>query len=98
MFQKALAETPAERARNYRVLAMTAESNAAETPLPSLRDAWLRSADRWLKLAALLEKGTGYTPRKIAPRASRRPRRTNVEGIAAKRNYAGQASKQAGSV
>jgi hypothetical protein len=77
---------------------MTAESNAAETPLPSLRDAWLRSADRWLKLAALLEKGSGYTPRKIAPRPSRRPQSSAVEGIAAKKNYRVLASKHAGSV
>jgi hypothetical protein len=82
MFQKALAETPAERARNYRALAETAENSAAETQLPAMRDAYLRSADRWYMLATLLEKGTGYSPRKIAPRATRPAPGTNAEGMA----------------
>jgi hypothetical protein len=68
MFQRPFAETPAERAGHYRALAMTAEENAAATGLPALRAAYLRSADRWHKLAALMEMGTGYTPKKIAPR------------------------------
>ncbi|HEX4158521.1 MAG TPA: hypothetical protein VHY79_08590 [Rhizomicrobium sp.] len=76
MFQKPLAETPAERAGHYRALAMTAEDNAAATDLPALRAAYLRSADRWHKLAALMEMGTGYTPKKIAPRARRTVTRT----------------------
>jgi hypothetical protein len=64
MFRKPLAETPPERARNYRDLASAAESNAAQTPLPALRNAWLRSADRWLELAALLEKAPVTRPEK----------------------------------
>jgi hypothetical protein len=76
MFQKPFAETPAERARHYRTLAMTAEDYAAATGLPALRAAYLRSADRWHKLAALMEMGTGYTPKKIAPRARRAVTRT----------------------
>lgn len=72
MFQKTVEETPTERARLYRTLALTAEGNAAEAALPSQRDAYLRSADRWHILATLLEKGTDYTPKKIAPRISRR--------------------------
>ncbi|HEX4350027.1 MAG TPA: hypothetical protein VH251_06560 [Verrucomicrobiae bacterium] len=80
MFQKNLAETPAQRARDYRLLALTAESMAAETLLPSLRDAYLRSADRWHLLAALLEKGMGYTPKKIPPRTSPRNRKAQNTG------------------
>jgi hypothetical protein len=81
MFQKSFGETPAERARHYRTLAMTAETDAAETPLPSLRAAYLRSADRWLRLAALMEMGTGYIPKKIAPRTNKRPRTPDPETI-----------------
>jgi hypothetical protein len=76
MFQKTLAETPAERARHYRALAQTAEENAAGCSLPSQRDAYLRTADRWYVLATLLEKGAGYMPRKIAPRPGTRTRKT----------------------
>ena len=75
VFQKVFSETPAERARHYRTLAMTSEANAAATPLPALRAAYLRSADRWNTLASLLELGSNFNPRKIAaaPRPRRRP-------------------------
>ena len=79
MFAKSFAETPAERARHYRTLAMTAETSAAETSLPALRAAYLRSADRWHRLAALMELGAEYTPKKIAPRTSRRTRKTKAD-------------------
>jgi hypothetical protein len=92
MFQKTFDETPAERARHYRLLAMTAESTAAETQLPSLRAAYLRSADRWHKLASLLEVGTGYTPKKIAPRA--RPRSRKLPGGMAGPGHDTHARKQ----
>jgi len=92
MFQKSFDETPAERARHYRLLATTAECTAAETQLPSLRAAYLRSADRWYKLASLLETGTGYTPRKIAPRA--RPRSRKTRGEVARPDHDGRAAKQ----
>jgi hypothetical protein len=72
MFQKTFAETPSERACNYRALALTAEENAAGCSLPSQRDAYLRTADRWYLLASLLEKGAGYMPRKIVPRPGSR--------------------------
>jgi hypothetical protein len=75
MFQRTFAETPAERARHYRTLAMTAESSAAESSLPALQAAYLRSADRWNRLAALMESGIGYTPKKIAPRHGPRSRK-----------------------
>lgn len=79
MLERIFHETPAERARHYRVLAMTAEANAAATPLPSLRAAFLRSAERWNTLAALLEMGKGYSPRKVArPNAPQITRTRNV--------------------
>ncbi len=94
MFQKNMAETPAERAHQYRVLAETAECHAAETPLPALRAAFLRSADRWHRLAALMELGCGYTPRKITPRAARRPRKANLDPDTAKPDQAARAARQ----
>jgi hypothetical protein len=75
MFQKTFDETPAERASHYRLLAMTAESTAAEMELPAMRAAYLRSADRWNKLAALLEMGKDYAPKKIASRTRSRSRK-----------------------
>lgn len=84
MFEKSFGETPAERARHYRALAMTAERNAAGTPLPALRALFLQSADRWHRLAALMELGGTYTPRKIVSRATRRPRKINADAPAAK--------------
>jgi len=83
MFEKTFGETPADRARHYRTLALTAESDAAATPLPTLRAAYLRSAERWQTLANLLELGTGYSPRKIAPRTSRRPGKGDAKPNAA---------------
>lgn len=94
MFQKTLGETPAERARHYRALAMTAESEAAATPLPALRAVFLRSADRWHRLAALMELGSDYTPRKIAPRPARQLRKANVATEAARPGAAQRAPKQ----
>jgi hypothetical protein len=58
--------TPAGRARQYRALAKAAKRDSAKTPLPSLRMTYLRSAQRWYKLAALLELGRDHSPRKIA--------------------------------
>jgi hypothetical protein len=79
MFERVFGESPAERARHYRVLAMTASTNAAAASLPQLQAAYLRSAERWNTLAALMELGSGYTPRKIGkPVAARSSTRTPV--------------------
>jgi hypothetical protein len=74
MFERVLDESPAERAKHYRTLARTAEANAAATNLPQARAAHLRSAHRWNTLAALMELGKDYTPRRIARVASARSR------------------------
>lgn len=66
MFARVFNESPAERIRHYHALALTAQANAAASSLPQLRAAYLRSAERWNELAALMELGNGYTPRKIA--------------------------------
>jgi hypothetical protein len=64
MYEHIFAETPEERAKRYRELARAAEETAARESLPSIQAAYVRSAERWNKLASLMELGTGYTARK----------------------------------
>lgn len=70
IFERVFDESPAERARHYRTLALTAEAEAAASSLPQLQAAYLRSAERWNTLAGLLELGNGYMPRKIVKQAA----------------------------
>lgn len=64
MYEHIFSETPEERANRYRELARGAEESAARESLPSIRAAYFRSADRWNKLASLMELGKGYSAHK----------------------------------
>ena len=64
MYEHIFAETPGERAKRYRELARAAEESAARESLPSIRAAYFRSAERWDKLASLMELGKGYSTHK----------------------------------
>ena len=92
MFQKTFEETPVERAHLYRLMAMTAEGTAAQAQLPAMRAAYLRSADRWHKLASLLEVGTGYTPKKIATRTRSHTRKAEKAQLDQTDRATGQAA------
>ena len=64
MYEHIFAETPEERTARYRELARNAEETGTRESLPSIRAAYLRSAERWNKLASLMELGKGYSARK----------------------------------
>jgi len=66
MYEHIFAESPTERAQRYRQLALAAEETAAHQPLSAVRAAYQMSAERWNKLASIMELGIGHEPRKIS--------------------------------
>ena len=66
MYEHIFAETPQERAQRYRQLALAAEESAAREQLSEIRAAYLRSAERWNKLASIMELGIGHEPRRTS--------------------------------
>lgn len=66
MYEHIFAETPQERAQRYRHLALAAGESAAREQLPEIRAAYLRSAERWNKLASIMELGIGHEPRRTS--------------------------------
>ena len=87
MYEHVAAETPEERMARYRELARNAEETAAQESLPSIRAAYLRCADRWNKLASLMELGKGFrTQKSETSEAPKQPRKAKGWTIHKQRN------------
>jgi len=70
MLYRGFNDNARERVLGYRQMAMHARAMADASGLPRVREAYLRSADRWTTLANLVELGDALPPAAIARPAS----------------------------
>jgi len=66
MLYRTPSESALERVNGYRKLAEQAGTMAEAAELPRVREAYLRSADRWTTLANLVEIGDALPPPALA--------------------------------
>ena len=67
MIYRSPSESALERVHGYREMADHAREMAAAAELPSVKEAYARSAERWTTLADLVEMGDALPPSAMRP-------------------------------